>query len=89
VDEELIGWSYPEDSGQRLDIQMDTSDKWGSAGVHTGTSDVEYFYQSGKIKIDLKAYKTSSSIVCSRSKPQSNIIYSLLKVVRSYTLLCL
>jgi len=29
VDEELVGWSHPEGSGQRLNVQMEIGDKWG------------------------------------------------------------
>ena len=35
VDEELIGWSHPEGSGQQLNVQMGISDKWCPSGVHT------------------------------------------------------
>jgi len=35
VDKELVGWLQPEGSGQRLDVQMDASEKWCSSGVHT------------------------------------------------------
>ena len=37
-DEELVGWSHPEGSGQRLNVQMEISDKWCPSGVCTGTS---------------------------------------------------
>jgi len=40
VDEELVGWSHPEGSSQRLAVQMDTGDKWHPSGVRTGTGAV-------------------------------------------------
>jgi len=33
VDEELVGWSQPEGSGQQLNVQMETGDKWCPSGV--------------------------------------------------------
>jgi len=36
----IRNWSQPEGSGQRLDVQMDASDKWFPSGVHTGTGAV-------------------------------------------------
>lgn len=32
VDEKLAGWSHPAVSGQRLNVWMDTSDKWRPSG---------------------------------------------------------
>jgi len=32
VDEELVGWSHPESSGQRLSVQMEIDDKWCPSG---------------------------------------------------------
>ena len=40
MDEELVGWSHPEGSGQWLNIQMEISDKQCPAGVRIGTSTV-------------------------------------------------
>ena len=40
VDKELVGWSQPKGSGQRLNVQMEMSDKWCGSGVHLGTSAV-------------------------------------------------
>ena len=37
---ELVGWSQPEGSGQRLDVQMDTGDKRCPSGVRTETGAV-------------------------------------------------
>ena len=37
VDEELVGRGQPEGSGQWLDVQMDTGDKWCPSGFHIGT----------------------------------------------------
>ena len=33
VDEELFGWSHPEASGQKLNVQIEISDKWCPSGV--------------------------------------------------------
>ena len=38
VDEEWVGWSHPEGSGQWLTVQMETSDKWCPSGFCIGTS---------------------------------------------------
>jgi len=40
VDEELVRLLYPEGSGQRLNVQMEISDKWCPSGVCAGTSTV-------------------------------------------------
>ena len=40
MDKELSGWSQPEGNGQRLNVQMDTGDKWCPSGVCTGTGAV-------------------------------------------------
>ena len=40
MDEELVGRSQPEGSGQQLDVQMDAGDKWYPSVVHSGTSPV-------------------------------------------------
>ena len=40
MDEELLGRSQPEGSGQQLNIQMETGDKWCPSGVYIGTSTV-------------------------------------------------
>jgi len=45
MDKELVGRSEPERSGQQLNVQMDTGDKWGPSGVRTGTSAVQHFHQ--------------------------------------------
>lgn len=37
VDKELAGWSDPQRSGQRLNIPVETSDKWRSSGAGIGT----------------------------------------------------
>jgi len=37
VDKELSGWSHSKSCGQRLDVQVETSDKWHSSGVGSGT----------------------------------------------------
>jgi len=35
---ELVVRSYPESSGQRLNVQMEISGKWYPSGVSNGTS---------------------------------------------------
>ena len=40
MDEKLTARSQPEDSGQWLNIQMETGDKWCPSGVLIGTSAV-------------------------------------------------
>ena len=40
MNEELVGWSHPEDSGQWFNIEMETGDKWCPLGVYIGTSAV-------------------------------------------------
>ena len=40
MDKELVGRSQPESGVQWVDVQMGASDKWCSAGVHTGTGAV-------------------------------------------------
>jgi len=40
VDKEFAERSQPESSGQGLNVQMDTGDKWCTSGVHTGTGAV-------------------------------------------------
>jgi len=40
VDEELVGWSHSEGSGQWFSIQIEISDKWCHSGIHIGTSTV-------------------------------------------------
>jgi len=37
---ELVGRLQPECSGQQLDVQMDTGDKWCPSEVHLGSSAV-------------------------------------------------
>lgn len=37
-DDELVGWSHPEGSGQWLTVQMEAGDKCCPSGVHTVTS---------------------------------------------------
>jgi len=36
VDKELVGWSQPKGSGQRLNVWMETSDEWSPSGVVLG-----------------------------------------------------
>jgi len=45
VDKELVGWSQAKGSGQRLNVQMETSDEWSPSGVCTGTGAVQYIHQ--------------------------------------------
>ncbi|KAK4829840.1 LOW QUALITY PROTEIN: hypothetical protein QYF61_006850 [Mycteria americana] len=45
VDEELVGWSHPEGSGQQLNVQMEIGDKWCPSGVRIGTGAVQYLHQ--------------------------------------------
>ena len=40
MEEELVGWSRPESSGQQFNIQIETGDKLHPSGVRTGTSSV-------------------------------------------------
>ena len=40
MDEELLGWSHPEDSGEQQNVQMEIGDKWCPLGVRVGTSTV-------------------------------------------------
>ena len=40
MDEELVEWSNSEDSGQRVNVQMETGNKWCPLGVRIGTSTV-------------------------------------------------
>ena len=40
LDEELVGRSQAEGSGQRVDVQKVTGDKWCPSGVCIGTSAV-------------------------------------------------
>ncbi|GAB0178700.1 mitochondrial enolase superfamily member 1 [Grus japonensis] len=40
VDKELAGWSHSKSCGQRLNVQVETSDEWCSSGVGTGTGTV-------------------------------------------------
>lgn len=40
MDDELIGWSHPDISGQQLDVQMGIGDKSRSSGIHTRTNAV-------------------------------------------------
>ncbi|GAB0205741.1 mitochondrial enolase superfamily member 1 [Grus japonensis] len=42
VDKELAGWSHSKSCGQRLNVQVETSDEWHSSGVGTGTSTVQH-----------------------------------------------
>ena len=40
MDKELVGWSHPEGSDQRLNVQMEIGDNWCPSGARTGTSTV-------------------------------------------------
>jgi len=40
VDKELVGWLHAEGTGQLLNVQMETSDKWYPSGVRIGTSTI-------------------------------------------------
>jgi len=40
VDKELAGWSLSKSFSKWLDVQVETSDKWCSSGVSTGTGAV-------------------------------------------------
>jgi len=40
VNEELVGWLYPECSGQQLNVWMETGDKWCHSGVRIRNSTV-------------------------------------------------
>ena len=40
VDEGLAGWSHPEGSDQRFNVQMEIGDKWCPSGVRIRTSTV-------------------------------------------------
>jgi len=37
MDKELAGWSHSKSCGQRLSVEAETSDKWRSSGVGTGS----------------------------------------------------
>ena len=43
VDKELVGWSQPKGSDQRLNVWMETSDERSPSGVRTGTGAVQYY----------------------------------------------
>ena len=45
VDKELAGWSHSKSCGQRLNVQVETSDTVVSSGVSTGTSTVQHLCQ--------------------------------------------
>ena len=45
MDKELVGWSHPKGSGQRLNVRMETGDEWSPSGVRTGTGAVQCIYQ--------------------------------------------
>lgn len=45
LDKELAGWSHSKSYGQRLDVQVETSDEWHSSGVGVGVGAIQYLCQ--------------------------------------------